>query len=70
MKPKGFFICPSDLGDIDIMAIDHELQIIYAVECKDTKESKVAYEFHLEVTEYLGRDNKPGLIQKHVRRDA
>ncbi len=69
IKKKGFFITETDKGDIDILAIDHQRKIIYSIECKNTSQSKVAYEFHLEIIEYLGQDGKPGLIQKHVNRD-
>ena len=69
IKKKGFFVADTDKGDIDILAIDHERKIIYSIECKNTSQSKVAYEFHLEIIEYLGQPGKVGLIQKHVNRD-
>ena len=69
IKKKGFFVADTDKGDIDILAIDRERKIIYSIECKNTSQSKVAYEFHLEIIEYLGQPGKVGLIQKHVKRD-
>jgi len=69
IKRKGFFVADTDKGDIDILAIDHERKIIYLIECKNTSQSKVAYEFHIEIIEYLGQLGKVGLIQKHVNRD-
>ncbi|MBX3254916.1 MAG: SEC-C domain-containing protein [Chitinophagaceae bacterium] len=69
IKEKGFFIADSDKGDIDILAIDHGIKVIYSIECKNTNQSKVAYEFHLEIIDYLGKLGKNGLIQKHINRD-
>jgi hypothetical protein len=69
IKQKGFFVADSDKGDIDILAIDHDSKIIYSIECKNTNQSKVAYEFHLEIIDYLGKPGKSGLIEKHVNRD-
>jgi len=69
IKRKGFFVADTDKGDIDILAIDHKRKIIYSIECKNTSQSKVAYEFHLEIIEYLGQPGKVGLIQMHVNRD-
>lgn len=67
---RGFFKTTEDKGDIDILAIDHERKIIYSIECKNTHQSKVAYEFRLEIDNYLGKDGKPGMIEKHIKRDV
>lgn len=67
---RGFFRIADDKGDIDILAIDDEKKIIYAIECKNTHQSKVAYEFRHEIDNYLGKNGKPGMIEKHVKRDA
>jgi hypothetical protein len=68
ISPRGFFKSEKDKGDIDILAIDKQKKIVYSIECKNTAQSKVAYEFHLEIEDYLGRGGKEGLIQKHVNR--
>jgi hypothetical protein len=69
IRKKGVFVADTDKGDIDILAIDHDQKIIYSIECKNTGQSKVAYEFHLEIMDYLGKPGKNGLIRKHVNRD-
>lgn len=68
IKKKGFFIADDDKGDIDILAIDHEKRIIYAIECKNTAQPKIAYDIHVQVSQYLGKPNDMGLIQKHINR--
>lgn len=58
------------MGDIDILSIDYDRKIVYSIECKNTNQSKVPYEFHLEIINYLGGAEKIGLIQKHINRDT
>lgn len=65
---KGFFIAKEDKGDIDILGIDKSNRIIYSIECKNTSQSKVAHDFKCELDNYLGTQNKIGLIQKHINR--
>jgi hypothetical protein len=43
--------------------------VVYSIECKDTVDSRSVHEMKTEMDKYLGRDGKPGLIQKHVERD-
>jgi hypothetical protein len=69
ISERGFFRADTDKGDIDILAIDDERKIVYSIECKNTHQSKVAYEFRREIDNYLGNDNRPGMIEKHVKRD-
>ena len=66
----GFFKTTEVKGDIDILAIDQKKKIIYSIECKNTHQSKVAYEFRLEIDNYLGKDGKPVMIEKHIKRDV
>ena len=67
--PRGHLIAENDMGDIDILAIDHKKHIIYSIECKNTHQAKVAYEFRMEINTYLGEPPKKGLISKHINRD-
>jgi len=69
ISPRGYFKSSSDMGDVDILAIDDSKRIIYSIECKNTHQAKVAYEFRMEIDSYLGTSNKSGLISKHVNRD-
>ncbi|HLX92923.1 MAG TPA: hypothetical protein VKR32_14665, partial [Puia sp.] len=70
ISTTGFFKVAGDKGDVDVLAIDEEKKIIYSIECKNTHQSKVAYEFRHEIDNYLGKDGKPGMIEKHVKRGA
>jgi len=70
IRPNGFFKSDIDKGDIDILAVDRKKKVIYSIECKNTSQSKVAYEFRREIDTYLGFEGKEGLIQKHVKRHA
>ncbi len=69
ISPRGFFKAAEDKGDIDILAIDDTEKVIYSIECKNTHQSKVAYDFRREIDNYLGNDKSPGMINKHVKRD-
>jgi hypothetical protein len=69
ISPRGYFRASSDLGDIDILVIDSDKKIIYSIECKNTHQSKVAYEYRVELDNYLGIPPKKGLISKHMNRD-
>jgi len=70
IKPRGFFHADTDKGDIDILCIDHQQSKILAVECKNTSQARIAYEMYTEISNYIGFDDKPGMIYKHVVRDA
>lgn len=71
IKPKGFFNSKENVGDIDILGINHSKKIIYSIECKNTVQSKLPYEYYSEIMNYFGKegDEKKGLIQKHIKRD-
>ncbi|MBW4888903.1 SEC-C domain-containing protein [Mucilaginibacter sp. HMF5004] len=69
IKPKGFFVADSDKGDIDVLCIDHDKKIIYAIECKNTTQAKIAYDIYSEMNNYIGKDGKEGMIIKHIKRD-
>ncbi len=69
ISPRGYFRALSDLGDIDVLVIDDDKKIIYSIECKNTHQSKVAYEYRMELDNYLGIAPKKGLIAKHINRD-
>jgi hypothetical protein len=70
IKEDGHLIADKDYGDIDILAIDDQLKIIYPIECKNTSSARVIHEMKTELDKYLGRDGQPGMIQKHVDRDT
>lgn len=69
MKPKGIIKSEKNLGDIDVLAIDNTLKLIYSIECKNTIDSRSVHEMKTEIDKYLGRDGSTSLVQKHVERD-
>jgi hypothetical protein len=69
IKEKGHLHADKDYGDIDILAIDDSAKVVYSIECKNTASARVVHEMKTELDKYLGKDGKPGMIQKHVERD-
>ncbi|MEJ2901519.1 SEC-C metal-binding domain-containing protein [Pedobacter panaciterrae] len=69
IKPRGFFPAQVDKGDVDILCLDHKNQVLYAIECKNTSQAKIAYDIYTEISNYIGLKGKPGMIEKHVQRD-
>jgi hypothetical protein len=69
ISSRGFFRSDTDKGDIDILAINKDKKIIYSIECKNTFQAKIAYDYKSEIDTYLGVDGREGLIQKHINRD-
>jgi len=70
IKPKGFFVADSDMGDVDVLCIDHDKKIIYSIECKNTTQAKIAYDIYNEMNNYIGKEGKDGMIIKHIKRDT
>ncbi|MFB9080582.1 YecA family protein [Flavobacterium procerum] len=52
-----------DYGDIDLLTIDHSKKIVYLIECKNTKQAKVMYDFHFDSKNYLEKQ-----LPKHIKR--
>ncbi len=71
MKPGGHFEVKEDIGDIDVLVLDHEKKIIYPVECKNSIGARNIHEMKNEMDMYLGREGqeKKSKINKHVERD-
>lgn len=67
---KGVLIADRNYGDIDVMAIDHERKIIYAIECKNTLTARAIHEMKTELDNYIGKDGESGHIQMHLNRDT
>lgn len=68
IKPRGFFVADMDKGDVDVLCVDRQNNIVYSIECKNTVQSKLTYDYKMEIDNYLGIDGKEGLITKHVNR--
>lgn len=63
IKPKGNLIADEDLGDIDILAFDEGKKIIYSIECKNTRQAKIMYDFQRDLKNYVDLQ-----VPKHIRR--
>ena len=52
-----------DYGDIDVLAFDNKRNIIYCIECKNTKQTKIIYEFSVSIQNYIEKQ-----LPKHLNR--
>jgi hypothetical protein len=69
--PRGHIQADKHYGDIDLLVIDHELHIIYSIECKNIHGGRNVHEMKVEMDDYLGRDgkDKKAKMRKHVERN-
>jgi hypothetical protein len=65
---NGHLIADKNYGDIDVMAIDDKLKVIYSIECKNTASARVVHEMKTELDNYIGQDGQGGHILKHFAR--
>jgi hypothetical protein len=63
IRKSTFSNADRDYGDIDILAFDLKNLIIYSVECKNTKQVKIMYDFSSDIKNYLTRQ-----LPKHITR--
>lgn len=63
IKEKGLLVADKNYGDIDILAFDSDKKIIYSLECKNTKQAKIMYDFQNDLKNYIGRQ-----LPKHINR--
>lgn len=52
-----------NFGDVDILAFDKIKKIIYSIECKNTKQAKIIYEFQRDAKNYINKQ-----LPKHIDR--
>ena len=64
IKKNGILNSDRDYGDIDILAFDHKLKMIYSIECKNTKQAKIMYDFYSHSKNYIEKQ-----LPKHLNRD-
>lgn len=50
-------------GDVDILAFDKRKKIVYSIECKNTKQAKIIYEFQRDTKNYINKQ-----LPKHIDR--
>ena len=69
--PKGHIQTDKHYGDIDLLVIDHEHQIIYPIECKNIHGGRNVHEMKIEMDDYLGRNgkDKKAKMRKHFERN-
>lgn len=46
-------IANKEYGDIDVLAFDKARKIIYSIECKNTKQAKIVYEYYTNSKNYI-----------------
>ncbi|WP_299114101.1 hypothetical protein [uncultured Winogradskyella sp.] len=61
---KGVLIANKNYGDIDILAFDDKNKLVYSIECKNTKQAKIMYDFQRDVKNYADKQ-----LPKHVARN-
>ena len=71
IDPRHLESVDRNYGDIDVLAFDRDLEVLYNIECKDTVMAKNIYQMYLEIRKYLGLnedEKKDALIWKHYHR--
>ena len=59
-----------NLGDIDVLAIDHTRQRIYSIECKDINYGRNPREMASELERFINEsENGKSWVEKHIKRD-
>jgi hypothetical protein len=71
IKSGGHLEADKDYGDIDVLVFDHDLKVIYPIECKNSVGARNIHEMKSEMDLYLDRDGneKKAKTLKHVERD-
>ncbi len=64
IKENGMFNADRNYGDVDIMAFDIKKKILYSIECKNTKQAKIMYDFQNDLKNYFEKQ-----IPKHLNRE-
>lgn len=55
-----------DLGDVDVLGVDHSRRVLWAVECKNLGVARTPWELWSEVREF--EEPTKGIVAKHQRR--
>ena len=58
----------ADLGDIDVLGVIPSERVMLCIECKALALARTPAEVQHQVGELLGKEGKPGAIQKHQKR--
>ena len=68
INQNKFLKADKDLGDIDVLVIDHGLKTIFLLECKKTEVARNVKQMVEEVNNLFGSDSEKGWIEKHEGR--
>ncbi|MCB9247025.1 MAG: hypothetical protein H6606_11430 [Flavobacteriales bacterium] len=68
INQNKFLKADKDLGDIDVLVIDHGLKMVILLECKKTEVAKNVKQLVEEVNNLFGSDSEKGWIDKHEGR--
>ena len=68
INQNKFLKADKDLGDIDVLVVDHNLKVIFLLECKKTEVARNVKQMVEEVNNLFGSDSKKGWIKKHEGR--
>ncbi|MEK6152166.1 SEC-C metal-binding domain-containing protein [Flavobacteriaceae bacterium 3-367] len=64
IREKGLLKADKNYGDVDILAFNKNKKVIYSIECKNTKQAKIMYDFQNDLKNYVGRQ-----LPKHINRE-
>lgn len=68
INQNKFLKADKDLGDIDVLVIDHGLKVVFLLECKKTEVARNVKQMVEEVNNLFGRASEKGWIEKHEGR--
>ncbi|NGF77171.1 hypothetical protein G5B10_14880 [Fluviicola sp. SGL-29] len=68
INQNKFLKAYKDLGDIDVLVIDHEFKAVLLLECKKTEVARNVKQIVEEVNNLFGSDSEKGWIEKHEGR--
>jgi hypothetical protein len=71
--PKGKILSTTDLGDIDVLAVDQAEGVVILAECKNPHNARNPHEIAQEIERMIGKnneeeDNTESSIGKHMKR--
>jgi hypothetical protein len=69
IRPGGKIEAASNLGDVDVLLVDRQKQILYSIECKDVNFAKEPHQMNTEWLKFSD-GNEDSWSAKHLRRDT
>ncbi len=59
-----------DIGDVDVLVIDHSKKYIFSIECKRTESARNSKEMIEQVSAYFSKGSKKGYFERHIIRHS